>query len=166
MDSQSGYTALHIAASHGHLETSKVLLKYGASLTRECHGSLRTPFSRSSRLPMMSRPHVTSLHIAAARRNIPMCRAMLQAHVKPPPLKILSTVLCSHVTIMSEKDWRFSAALLCRTKPFWQRMLILLPPSKFHKQSKQKPVVLNPPRIHLEWVFFCHNMSEHCCWYR
>ena len=78
-----GYTALHIAASHGHLETSKVLLKAGASLTYECQGSLRTPLSQNLRTPLMSRAHVTPLHIAAARRHVPMCRAMLQAHVIP-----------------------------------------------------------------------------------
>jgi len=83
MDSHRGYTALHIAASHGHLETTRVLLKYGARLTYECQGSLRTPASQNQRMPLMSRAHVTPLHIAAARRNVPMCRAMLQAHVRP-----------------------------------------------------------------------------------
>ena len=79
MDSHQGYTALHIAASHGHLETTLVLLKYGANLTYECQGLSRRPSSQLHML--MNRPHVTALHIAAARRNVPMCRAMLQAHV-------------------------------------------------------------------------------------
>lgn len=78
MDSHQGYTALHIAASHGHLETTLVLLKYGASLTYECEGTYQRPNSQIQLL--MSRAHVTALHIAAARRNISMCRAMLQTH--------------------------------------------------------------------------------------
>lgn len=81
LEAAMGYTALHIAASHGHLETTKVLLKFGASLTCECRSGLRTPATAVHRPPLVTRAHVTPLHIAAARRNVPMCRAMLQAHV-------------------------------------------------------------------------------------
>lgn len=77
-----GYTALHTAASHGHFETTKVLLRAGASLTCECQGSLRTTATGLQRAPIIRRARVTPLHIAAARRNVPMCRAMLQAHVR------------------------------------------------------------------------------------
>lgn len=87
MDSHQGYTALHIAASHGHLETTRVLLKYGASLTCGCEGSYQRPNSQIQML--MTRAHVTALHIAAARRNIPMCRAMLQSHASLSGHKIL-----------------------------------------------------------------------------
>lgn len=83
MASYQGYTALHIAASHGHLETTRVLLKYGAGLTYECEGSFQRPSSQIHML--MRRAHVTVLHIAAARTNVPMCRAILQAHASSDP---------------------------------------------------------------------------------
>lgn len=86
MDSHQGYTALHIAASHGHLDTTLVLLKFGAGLTFECEGSYQRPGTHL--LPVMGRARTAALHLATARRNILMCRAMLQAHasVTRPPL--------------------------------------------------------------------------------
>ena len=140
LDSNMGYTALHIAASHGHLETTKVLLKCGASLTYECQGSLRTPLSQSLRTPLMSRAHVTPLHIAAARRHVPMCRAMLQAHV------ISASVGCMRVVAASGCVLRWQAVSDGRTRKRG-RQSSLLAMQALHAASLESAVGGGQPTI-------------------
>lgn len=113
LDAIHGYTALHIAASHGHLETTKVLLRSGASLTSECQAN---PRSGATAGPARGRAYIarsTPLHIAAARRNVQMCRAMLQAHVSPCSIAMTSLVDCKWSCNASWKEHESTGMLMC-----------------------------------------------------
>ncbi|KAK9834381.1 hypothetical protein WJX74_000237 [Apatococcus lobatus] len=73
--SVSGFTALHMAAAHGHYSAVKALISAKATLTMRCQGTLHIEALASTMWPHGTTP----LHMAASRGNLPMSRLMLQS---------------------------------------------------------------------------------------
>ncbi|KAK9863847.1 hypothetical protein WJX84_011470 [Apatococcus fuscideae] len=73
--SASRFTALHMAAAHGHYSAVKALISSKATLTLRCEGTLHAETLPSTMWPQGTTP----LHMAASRGNLPMSRLMLQS---------------------------------------------------------------------------------------
>lgn len=106
MTTADGFTALHLAVTHGQLEVMKLLLQHGASLHARTTEQIYQPVWASS--------GATPLHLAAARASRQLCMALLQAYVSC----CTGTQVCSH-----------SARLPCPVGSFMHQLTQLSAPA-------------------------------------